>query len=196
VVVPDVSRILAPAPPAGLVPSGSRPTFSIVVPTYQAAATIADAVGSALAQSYAAHEVVVVDDGSTDDLERALEPFRDRIVLVRKQNGGGASALNAGMAAAAGEFLAILDSDDAYHPRRLEVLARLAEDRPDLDVITTDAQFIVDGVAVGRFAEANPFAVTGQRTAILRNCFVGGWPAVRLARLRAVGGFDESFRVA
>ena len=190
-----MSGVLAPAPPAGLDPSPSRPTFSIVISAYQAAATVADAVRSALAQTYPAHEIVVVDDGSTDDLAGALHAFTESIVLVRKENGGGASALNAGTRAATGEFIAILDSDDTYHPRRLEVLARLAQDRPDLDLITTDARFVVDGRAVGRFSASTPFEVTDQRRAIFRSCFVGGWPAVRLARIHAVGGFDESFRI-
>src|SRR5581483_6621841 len=99
-----------------------------------------------------------------------------------------------GAEAATGDFLAILDADDAYHPRRLQALGRLAAERPDLDLITTDARFVVDGEAVGTFADYNPFAVGDQRAAILQTCFVGGWPAVRLARLREVGGFDERLR--
>jgi hypothetical protein len=138
--------------------------------------------------------VIVVDDGSTDDLGSALAPFADRIELLRKENGGGASALNAGAALASGDFLAILDSDDAYHPRRLEALAALARARPDLDLITTDAAFVVDGDEVGSFARYTPFETDRQRTAIFESCFVGGWPAIRLARLREVGGFDEGLR--
>lgn len=172
----------------------SEPTFSIVIATYQAAATVAQSVESALLQTYPAHEVIVVDDGSTDRPERALRPFLDRVDLIRKPNGGGASALNAGMKAASGEFLAILDADDAYDPRRLAALAELARARPDLDLITTDAAFVVDGETVGRFSQHTPFAADGQRTAIFEACFVGGWPAVRLARLREAGGFDEGLR--
>jgi hypothetical protein len=91
--------------------------------------------------------------------------------------------------------MATLDADDAYHPRRLEVLAQLAYRRPDLDLLTTDARFIVDERPAGTFATANPFATSDQRTAIFWNCFVGGWPAVRLERLRSIGGFDESLRM-
>jgi len=172
----------------------SEPAFSIVIATYQAAGTVARSVESALAQTYPAHEVIVVDDGSTDQPEEALRPFLDRIELIRKENGGGASALNAGMEAATGEFLAILDADDAYHPRRLEVLAKLARERPDLDLITTDAAFLVGDETVGRFGEYTPFVEEDQRAAIFESCFVGGWPAIRLDPLREAGGFDEGLR--
>lgn len=191
----DAVRILAPAPSAAVEPLAVPPTFSIVIPAYQAAETIGGAVRSALAQLHPAHEIIVVDDGSTDDLERALRPFYGQITLIRKENGGSASARNAGAAAATGDFLAILDADDAYHPGRLEALAKLASARPDLDLVTTDARFVVEGEEVGTFLAHNPFAVSDQRTAILESCFVGGWPAVRLNRLRAIGGFDESLPV-
>lgn len=186
--------ILAPPPAAGTVPASGGPRFSVVIATYEAADTVADSITSALRQTYPPHEVIVVDDGSEDDVRGALEPFGDRIVAIHKPNGGGASALNAGMAAATGDFLAILDSDDAYHPRRLEVLAELARERPDLDLITTDAKFVVKDEGVGTFATYNRFAVADQRTAIFESCFVGGWPAIRLAPLREIGGFDESLR--
>ncbi len=142
--------VLAPAPEAELKPLTAPPTFSIVIPTYEAAETVAASIESALGQSHRAHEVIVVDDGSRDDLDQVLSPFRERIELVRKENGGGASALNAGAEAASGEFLAILDADDAYDPRRLEALAGLARARPDLDLITTDARFVVAGKEAGR----------------------------------------------
>jgi hypothetical protein len=186
--------VLAPEPdgePAALVES---PSFSILIPTYQAAATVGASIESALAQVHPAHEVIVIDDGSTDDLDTALGPFDDRIELVRKENGGGASALNAGAEAASGEFVAILDADDAYDPHRIEALAGLARARPDLDLITTDARFVVEGREVGSFLAENPFATRGQRVAIFENCFPGGWPAIRRKRLLEIGGFDESLR--
>jgi hypothetical protein len=185
---------LAPSPPEPVEPRGDSPRFSIVMATYEAAGTVARAVESALAQTYPAHEVIVVDDGSSDHPEEALRPFADSITLVRKENGGGASALNAGMDTASGDYLAILDADDAYDPRRLEALAGLARERPDLDLITTDARFVVDDDEGGTFATYTPFVVEDQRTAIFESCFVGGWPAIRLSRLREIGGFDEGLR--
>lgn len=189
-----LGSVIAPKPVEPVTPLERPPTFSIVIPTYQAAGMVADAVESALGQEHPAHEVIVVDDGSTDELDRALRPFLGRIELIRKENGGGASALNAGAEAASGEFMAILDADDVYDSRRLEALAGLACARPDLDLITTDAHFVVEGRSVGSFAANSPFATEDQRTAIFESCFVGASPAVRLARLREIGGFDENLR--
>jgi glycosyltransferase involved in cell wall biosynthesis len=192
---PGGGGILAPQAPSGLEPPAEPPAFSVVIPAYQAAETIAVAVQSALDQVQPAHEVIVVDDGSTDDLAGALRPFGDRIEVVRKENGGAASARNAGAEVAGGEFMAVLDADDRFHPRRIEALSRLASLRPDLDLVTTDARFVIDGEAAGSFLAENPFATGDQRRAILKSCFVGGWPAARISRLREVGGFDEDLRV-
>lgn len=187
-------RFLAPAPSQPIAEPSRAPTFSIVIATYEAADTVAAAVASALAQTHPAHEVIVVDDGSKDDPAGALGELADRVTLIRKPNGGGASALNAGLAAASGDFLAILDADDGYDPRRLAALAALAVARPDLDLITTDASFVVKGEPVSTFATHNSFATEDQRTAIFENCFVGGWPAIRRERLLEIGGFDETLR--
>jgi glycosyltransferase involved in cell wall biosynthesis len=166
-----------------------------LISTYESAPTLGSAVASALAQSRPALEVIVCDDGSTDDVEGALAPYRSRIQLLRKPNGGGASALNHAARAARGEFVAILDADDAYDPRRIEALGHLAAARPDLDIVTTDAYFEVNGNIVGRFNETTPFVVDDQRTGIFRSCFVGGWPAVRRSRVLAAGGWEESLRI-
>lgn len=183
--VPKPRRSVEPAPP---------PSFSILVPAYDAAATVAEAVSSALSQTRSA-EVIVCDDGSTDDLAGALSPYRERIELIEKPNGGGASALNAAARAASGDFVAILDADDVYDARRIDALAELASMRPDLEIVTTDAYLETEGEIVGRFNRATPFAVDDQRVAILRSCFVGGWPAVRRSVVLAAGGWDESFQI-
>jgi glycosyltransferase involved in cell wall biosynthesis len=187
-------EILAPPAPSDLRPLPGPPAFSIVIPAYQAAATIAATLRSALGQSLPAHEVIVVDDGSTDDLAAALRPFEGRIELVRKRNGGVSSARNAGIEIATGDFIAVLDADDRFHSERLEALAELAIARPDLDILTTDTRFVADGDVEGTFLERNPFATEDQRGAIFESSFVG-WPAVRLSRLRAIGGFDEDLAV-
>ena len=154
------------------------------------------AVASALAQTSPPHEVIVCDDGSTDDTESALAGYRDRITLLRKENGGGASALNHAARAATGELVAILDSDDVYDPRRLEAIRALAAERPDLDIIATDAWLERDGERAGRYFEVNPFDVEDQRSSILSTCYPGGWPALRRERLLEAGGFDESYAIS
>ena len=167
------------------------PTFSVVIAAYEAAAFIGEGVESVLRQTVRAHEVIVCDDASTDNLEATLAPYRDDILLIRKERGGVASARNVATQAASGEFVAILDADDAYVPERLEALGELAAARPDLDILSTDAYFEVDGRFVGRFNEETPFEVDNQRADILERCFCP-WPALRRSRLLSAGGFDES----
>lgn len=181
-------------PPRGKIERVAQPSFSVVIPVFNAAATVADAVRSALAQTTPAQEVIVVDDGSTDDVLDALTPFDGSITLVRQGNHGVGSARNTGVRAARSDFVAFLDADDVYDARRLEALAALAVERPDLDILTTDTLFIVDGEATGRYHATHPFPVDGQRTAILRTCFTFGCPAIRRTRLLEVGGFAEDLR--
>jgi Glycosyl transferase family 2 len=191
-----VRPVLAPAPDR---PPPRRPpaSFSIVLAAYQSAATIGEALASAVGQTLPPLEIVVCDDGSTDDLDSALAPYLDRIVLLRQENGGAAAAKTAAARAARGEFVAILDADDIYLPERLEALAELASARPDLDVLTTDAIVEVDGVAVRRcYDESWTFEVDDQRGAILERNFVFGLAAVRRELLLAAGGFDHSLRYA
>jgi Family of unknown function (DUF6411)/Glycosyl transferase family 2 len=185
------SRFLAPAPDAPVTP-GTRPTFSVVIAAYQAAATIGDALESVFAQTERAHEVVVVDDGSTDDLATAVAPYRDRIMFIRKENGGVASARNMALDAASGDFLVILDADDRFFPGRLEALADMAVERPDLDVLTTDSLMTLDGEVVRRYYDNGlTFEVDHQLERLLRGNFVYPLAAVRRERVAAVGGFDE-----
>ena len=184
------------APPGEPVSSpGEAPTFSVVIPAFQAADTISEAIASALSQSKPPREVIVSDDGSTDDIAGAVAPFKDQIVVVRDENAGAAAARNRGLALASGEFVTFLDSDDAWLPRYLERLGELAAVRPDLDLLSTDVFYEADGEIVGRFYEVNHFEVVNQRHAIFRTCFVG-WPAARRSRLAAAGGFDESLKIA
>jgi glycosyltransferase involved in cell wall biosynthesis len=139
--------------------------------------------------------VIVCDDGSTDELERALQPHRDRIVVNHKENGGESSAKNTAARLARGEFVAILDADDRYLPRRLEALADLARARPDLDILTTDAYLEANGRTVRRcYAEGWTFEAEDQKRAILQRNFVFGHAAVRRERFLSHGGFDESIR--
>lgn len=188
--------LLAPAPRQP-VQRAPVPTFSVVVAAYQAAGTIAEAVESALDQTLPPLEVVVCDDGSTDDLETALRPYRDRVALLRQGNRGEGAAKNAAARAARGDFIVILDADDVYMPERLEALGELASERPDLDLLTTDALLEVDGRVVRTcYHEDWRFEVADQRAAILERNFIFGLAAVRRRRFFAVGAFDEDIRYA
>lgn len=182
----------APEPADALV-RRERARFSIVIPAYQAAAYVLDAAMSALDQTEPAREVIIVDDGSTDDIVGALEAVRDRIAIFRRPHGGLSAAKNYGLEKATGEFVSFLDADDVIYPRRLEALAWLSEQRPDLDILTSEVWVTNsgDGKRLRRFNfEGNTFAVRDQELEILRRCFVFANAAVRRETLVALGGFD------
>lgn len=185
--------IQAPPPPY-VVGERRRVSFSVIVPVYNAASLVGDALASILAQTRQPDQIVVSDDGSTDDLANALAPFEDRIRIVTGSNAGPSAARNRAIAAATSEFVVTLDADDAFLPTRLERLGELAETRPDLDILATDAYLDVGEPEPRRFNALTPFATGDQRTAIMRRCFVV-CPAVRRSRLVALGGFDESLRI-
>jgi hypothetical protein len=186
-----VSSVIAPPPDPGL-QRGTVPSFSVVIAAYQAAEFVGDAVASALEQSVPPREVIVCDDGSTDDIAGALEPYRDRIQFLRQENRGEAGAKNAAARAASGEFISILDADDLYLPERLELVGNAAAARPDLDVLTTRCYVEIGGEVVGLGDDNWRFVAGDQRAGLLESDFVFGNAAVRRTRFEEVGGFDES----
>jgi glycosyltransferase involved in cell wall biosynthesis len=168
---------------------------TVVIPAFQAAAFIRDAVRSAIEQDPPPAAVIVVDDGSTDDtaeLSRSVGAL-----VITKSNGGEASARNVGLRAATTQWVAFLDADDRFLPGRLAaVLAHLAE-HSATDVVTTNGYLEVNGQLVGHcYGPTWQFEADDQRTAILRRNFVFGHVVARRDVLIALGGFDESIRHA
>lgn len=178
------------------------PTVSVIIPTYNRANLIAGAIDSVLGQTLPNVEIVVVDDGSTDDTDERLGRFGDRIRVIRQDNAGVSSARNAGIRAARGQWIAFLDSDDRWHPPKLEsqlgcaqkFQARVCFTR----CIADDGELIhdVDGLGLvrdGSFCSLeNPLELLGRK----------GWhPAlpsmlVEKRLLEKAGMFDESLFAA
>jgi glycosyltransferase involved in cell wall biosynthesis len=108
------------------------PELSVIIPTYQRRQMVCEAIDSVLGQDTGrAIEVIVVDDGSTDGTEAALEQYHDRIRYIRQANRGLSAARNTGIEAAGGEFIALLDSDDAWLPFKTELQLSLMERFPE-----------------------------------------------------------------
>jgi hypothetical protein len=107
-------------------------SVDIIVNNYNYGRFLADAVDSALAQSYPDVNVIVVDDGSTDDSRTILQRYRDRVELVLKVNGGQASALNAGFARSKGDAVIFLDSDDLLEPTAASLVAEAFSSNPNV----------------------------------------------------------------
>src|SRR5712664_3388839 len=94
---------------------------SVIIPTYNCARFVVEAIESVLAQTVVPTEIVVVDDGSVDDTQERLRSYHGRIRYFRQGNGGVSAARYRGMREAQQEFIAFLDADDVWHPRKLEL---------------------------------------------------------------------------
>lgn len=111
------------------------PTFSIVIPTYNYGRYVGRAIDSALACRGPAREVIVVDDGSTDDTTAVLQAYGSQIIACRQANQGVSVARNRGIAAASGEFVVCLDADDTLLPEALETFAAVIENHPAVGLV-------------------------------------------------------------
>ena len=103
----------------------SAPLVSVIVPTYNRAVLLSEAVNSVLLQTYQNIEIIVIDDGSTDDTTEVMATFGDRVRYTRRPNAGVNAARNLGLKQARGEFIALLDSDDLWAPFKIELQVRL-----------------------------------------------------------------------
>jgi len=189
----DVPALRAPPPPAGL-EAGPVPRFSVVIPAHNAERTIREALESLARQTVPPHEIIVVDDGSTDATGAVVRSFAD-VRYLRIGHAGEGAARNAGLEHASGDFFVPFDADDIAEPTRLERLGEAAAARPDLDLLSTDVWFLRDGRVTGRFYSQMRFEVEDQRAAILRGCFVF-LPAMRRIPLVAQGGYDSTLAIA
>lgn len=108
------------------------PLVSVIIPCYNSAAHISEAIDSVLAQDYSNIEVIVVDDGSTDNSIDILRQFGDKIIVLQQANQGPAAARNAGMRIANGQFIAFNDSDDLWLPGKLTAQISYLQQHPDI----------------------------------------------------------------
>lgn len=169
-----------------------RPTVSVIVPTYNRSAFVKDAVASVLAQEGVCPEIVVVDDGSSDGTDRALEAFRDRVRFLRRAHGGVSAARNSGIRIAAGEWLAFLDSDDLWLPSKLRRQLDFLTAHPEFLVCQTEEIWLRNGVRINpRKYHRKPRGHCFER--LLDRCLVSP-SAVMIHRdvFDSVGLFDEN----
>ena len=172
------------------------PVVSVIIPTYNRAALVQEAVASVRAQTYRDFEIVVVDDGSTDGTREALGDRREVRVLRHADRRGVSAARNTGIHAARGEWLAFLDSDDLWQPEKLARQMAYLQDRPDLSLCQTDEAWVRRGVRVNK--PLSHRKVGGRIfSASLGRCLVS--PSAVILHRRLVsdhGGFDETLPAA
>ena len=117
-----------------------RPLVSVVIPTYNRAHYVTEAIESVLNQTYDRYEIIVVNDGSKDDTEKVLAPYQDRVTVITQQNAGLSAARNAGIDASKGEIIALLDDDYRWLPHKLAVQTPLFADS-NVSLVHTGGHF-------------------------------------------------------
>ena len=172
-------------------------SVSLVIATFNHARLLAEAIDSALAQTLDAVDVVVVDDGSTDDTPAVLGRYGGRIRVLRQPNRGLAAARNAGLAAARGAYVAFLDADDVLAPTKLAEQVAVLERQPNVGWTYCDV--LIETVATGAKARASERFGYGARVLdgwlfpeLIHGNFIPAIaPLVRRTVLDVAGGFDE-----
>jgi glycosyltransferase involved in cell wall biosynthesis len=167
------------------------PLVSIVIPCFNHAQFLAEAVESALAQTHPRVEVLVVDDGSTDNTAAIVARY-EGVRCIRRPNGGAPSARNAGLAASAGELVAFLDSDDRLLPEAIAIGVEALAGRSE-SAAAVGAPRDIDAGGKPLNVPQQPLIHTDHYLALLKSCFIlsGSSVLFRRSALERVGGFDE-----
>lgn len=167
---------------------------AVVIPTYQYGHYVGRAIESALGQSRPPAEVIVVDDGSTDDTASVLARYAPHVRLLRQENRGVAGARNAGILASTAPLLAFLDADDVWEPTKLEAQVRRWQAEPHIGLVHCGVLRVdSDGHVIARQTEGAQGQVAEDLLLLRTPGILGGGSGVMVPRavLEAVGRYDE-----
>ena len=174
------------------------PAVTVVIPVYNSARYIAQALDSLKAQTFSNYEVIVVNDGSDDrdELERILKSHPLPVIYISQENKGVSAARNAAIKIAKGEFYAQLDADDQWTPDYLDVQLRFLADNPDVALVYPNATVIHDESDMTlEFMKISPSEGDVTFESLVRQkCVVMTCVTARMSAIRTAGMFDESLR--
>ncbi len=125
-----------------------HPRVSVIIPTYNRADFLKEAIDSVLAQTYRDFELFIVDDGSTDHTRERIKTYGNQVTYLFQENRGVSSARNLGIGSSAGQYIALLDSDDLWLPRKLEQQLAIMDQQPDLQLCHTEEIWMRRGMRV------------------------------------------------
>lgn len=184
----------------GLSLAEKTPLVSVVIATYNRSGLLRETIESVFKQTFPDFELIVVDDGSTDDTEQVLQSYGDRLRYLRQENRGPSAARNFGVANARASWISIQDSDDLCAPDHLETLYSFVEKKPALGMVFANGAYIDDprGKTIIPQEKSKRLAEKGVELQDLFSTSIVRLQAALLSKeaLLAVGGLDESLRIA
>lgn len=168
---------------------------SVIIPTYNRAHVLREAIDSVLSQKYSDLELLVVDDGSTDHTKEVASSYTSKLAYIYQEHKGVSAARNRGIKQAQGNYLSFLDSDDLWLPDKLSTQMRFMEDHPEIYICYTEEIWIRKGVRVNPMKKHKKFS--GM---IFEHCLplcIVSPSSVLIARslLEEIGVFDEELKV-
>lgn len=174
---------------------------SVIIPNYNRAALIGETIENMLSQTLAPHEVIVVDDGSTDNSIEVIRSFGEKVKLIQQSNQGPATARNKGLSVATGEFIQFMDSDDLFSKNKLEVQAKLLDQTNSDIVFSPWAKIRLNGNEAVFENHVLQNELPNENIPLL-HWYLRGWSTVfqtfliRHSFLKRVGGYKEDLMPA
>jgi glycosyltransferase involved in cell wall biosynthesis len=169
---------------------------SIIMPAYNAESTIYDSIESVIKQSYEKWELIIINDGSTDDTIKVVSQFKDsRIKLISQENKGVAEARNTGIRFSNGDFIAFLDSDDIWDEKKLEIQINYLTVN-DIDLLHTDFFYFSTNITdrkYKKYIEPYNFDLSDHEKLLINDVIVASSVIIRKNTINSVGYFDSSF---
>ena len=169
------------------------PKVSVVIPTYNRAHLICETIDSILAQTYKDYEIIVVDDGSTDNTQEVLKRYGDKVRYFYQQNQGQASAWNFAVRQSSGEYIALLDSDDLWLPQKLEWQTEVLDKNPEIGFVCSEIYAFRENGTIAHWKKEK------SKKENFESMFEGNFiinPTVLMRKrcFEDVGGFDVKLR--
>jgi glycosyltransferase involved in cell wall biosynthesis len=177
--------------------SSSRPVVSVIIPAYNAHLYIGDTLESAVSQTFRSFEIIVVDDGSTDDTQSIAQNFCDRgVTVISQSNAGPAAARNRALSIARGEYVALLDADDLWEPDYLQTMVGFLNSHPEVSIAFSDSVFFGKSKFNGRrfqevYPPCTPITFAKLAAQVSHVCVAA---TIRREIFDHIGLFDESLR--
>ncbi len=147
------------------------PIVSVIIPTYNRAPYVTEALDSVLAQTFTDYEIIVIDDGSTDNTKEVLQPYFPQIRYFFQENQGVSAARNVGIREAKGEWLAFLDSDDVWLPKKLEIQFKDIHRYKDIDLHICNGEYIDGDITQDMFMLRN-IKTQGKNLILVNDPFI------------------------